>query len=99
MRLSAPGRPTVVAKLGARSTTGTRAVRIVSAAMSGTLVLHDFDLAHELLGLLGDQDLDFGRRAGLALDLEADLEAEGQIEKIAGKVQKKIGQVEKDLGT
>ena len=28
-----------------------------------------------------------------------DLEAEGQVEKIAGKVQKKIGQVKKVLGT
>jgi len=27
-----------------------------------------------------------------------DLEAEGQVEKIGGKVQKKIGQVEKVLG-
>jgi uncharacterized protein YjbJ (UPF0337 family) len=27
-----------------------------------------------------------------------DLEAEGQVEKIGGKVQKKIGQVEKILG-
>jgi len=28
-----------------------------------------------------------------------DLEAEGQVEKIGGKVQKKIGQVKKVLGT
>lgn len=28
-----------------------------------------------------------------------DLEAEGQVEKIAGKVQKKIGEVKKVLGT
>ena len=28
-----------------------------------------------------------------------DLEAEGQIEKIGGKIQKKIGQVKKVLGT
>jgi uncharacterized protein YjbJ (UPF0337 family) len=29
---------------------------------------------------------------------DPDLEAEGQVEKIAGKVQKKIGQVKKVLG-
>ncbi len=35
---------------------------------------------------------------GTILSENTDLEAEGRAEKIAGKVQKKIGQVEKFLG-
>jgi uncharacterized protein YjbJ (UPF0337 family) len=37
-------------------------------------------------------------KAGRATN-NPDLEAEGQVEKIGGKVQKKIGQVKKVLGT
>jgi uncharacterized protein YjbJ (UPF0337 family) len=51
----------------------------------------------ELEGNLHDLKGKAKEKAGQMLD-DPNLEAEGQAEKIAGKIQKKVGQVEKVLG-
>ncbi len=51
----------------------------------------------ELEGNLHDLKGAIKEKAGQVLN-DPDLEAEGQAEKIAGKIQKKVGQVEKVLG-
>jgi uncharacterized protein YjbJ (UPF0337 family) len=51
----------------------------------------------ELEGNLHDLKGKVKEQAGQLIN-DPDLEAEGQAEKIAGKIQKKVGQVEKVLG-
>jgi len=51
----------------------------------------------ELEGNLHDLKGKVKEKAGHLVN-DPDLEAEGQAEKIAGKIQKKVGQVEKVLG-
>ena len=51
----------------------------------------------QLEGNLHDLKGSVKQKAGQVVN-DPDLEAEGQTEKIAGKIQKKIGQVEKVLG-
>ena len=51
----------------------------------------------ELEGNLHDLKGTVKQKAGQLVN-DPDLEAEGQAEKIAGKIQKKVGQLEKVLG-
>ena len=51
----------------------------------------------ELEGNLHDLKGSAKEKAGQVMN-DPDLESEGQAEKIAGKIQKKVGQVEKVLG-
>ena len=51
----------------------------------------------QLEGSLHDLKGSVKQKAGQMVN-DPDLEAEGETEKIAGKIQKKIGQVEKVLG-
>jgi len=51
----------------------------------------------ELEGNLHDLKGAMKEKAGQVMN-DPDLESEGQAEKIAGKIQKKVGQVEKVLG-